>query len=34
MKKRIKVVRIGSDMPFDLSEKRDCMTIPYADVTP
>jgi hypothetical protein len=25
----LKVVRIGSDMPFDFSEKRDCMTIPY-----
>lgn len=26
----VKVVRIGSDMPFDFSEKRDCMAIPYA----
>jgi len=25
----IKVVRIGSDMPFDFSLRRDCMTIPY-----
>lgn len=25
----LKIVRIGSDMPFDFSEKRDCMTIPY-----
>ena len=31
VKKWVKVVRIGSDMPFDFSERRDCMTIPYAD---
>lgn len=27
--KVVKVVRIGSDMPFDFSERRDCMAIPY-----
>lgn len=27
--KAIKVVRIGSDMPYNLAEKRDCMVIPY-----
>lgn len=27
--KVVKVVRIGSDVPFDLGEKRDCMVIPY-----
>lgn len=29
-RKTVRIVRIGSDMPYDL-EKRDCMTIPYAD---
>jgi len=29
--KSVKIVRIGSNMPYDLSEKRDYMVIPYAD---
>lgn len=29
-RKTVRIVRIGSDMPYDL-ERRDCMTIPYAD---
>lgn len=31
-RKTVRIVRIGSDMPYSLGQKRDCMTIPYADV--
>ena len=31
LRKTIRIVRIGSDMPYDLDKKRDCMIIPYAD---
>jgi len=31
-RKTVRIVRIGSDMPYSLGQKRDYMTIPYADV--
>lgn len=30
-RKSVRIARIGSDMPYNLIEKRDCMVIPYAD---